>query len=229
MRLTRFLLAKTRRFPLDDPWANDWWKRVNRNFRYTMSKPLTPSSLKANYPGKNRRRVLVEPVKEWKFFRGDLVQILKGKDAGKQGFISDVIHERNWVVVEALNCHYRYVGRTEGFRGMYAKSEAPLLHREVALIDPSDNKPTNVEWKFTEAGEKVRVSVRSGRVIPLSQLAFAHPDFRTKATYAEQPKDTTEEHASKRSYTPSLKFVEEELMDAMGIVETRTRKRTWWY
>ena len=32
------------------------------------------------------------------------VQILKGKDAGKQGIINDVIKERNWVVVEGLNC-----------------------------------------------------------------------------------------------------------------------------
>lgn len=27
-------------------------------------------------------------------------------------------------------------------------------------------KPTEVEWKYTEEGEKVRVSVRTGRIIP---------------------------------------------------------------
>ncbi|XP_070543428.1 large ribosomal subunit protein uL24m-like [Ptychodera flava] len=229
MRLTAYLLKRIRRFPLEDPWANDWWLKINRHFRYGMSKPKTQGSILANWPGKNRMKVLVEPVKDWKFFRGDLVQILTGRDAGKQGTISDIIRERNWVVVEHLNCHYRYIGKTEGYKGMYVKSEAPLLHREVALVDPSDNKPTDIEWKFTEEGEKVRVSLRSGRIIPMSDLAFAHPDYKTKDTYAEQPKDTVEKHAGKRTYKPSLKFVEEELMDEMGIVDTRTRVKTWWY
>lgn len=35
---------------------------------------------------------------------------------------------------------------------------------------PSTRKPTEVEWRFTEAGERVRVSSRSGRIIP-------KPDF----------------------------------------------------
>lgn len=34
----------------------------------------------------------------------------------------------------------------------------------------STRKPTEVEWRFTEAGERVRVSTRSGRIIP-------KPDF----------------------------------------------------
>lgn len=30
----------------------------------------------------------------------------------------------------------------------------------------SSRKPTEVEWKFTEEGERVRVSLRTGRIIP---------------------------------------------------------------
>lgn len=30
----------------------------------------------------------------------------------------------------------------------------------------SSRKPTEVEWKFTEEGERVRVSIRTGRIIP---------------------------------------------------------------
>lgn len=36
---------------------------------------------------------------------------------------------------------------------------------EVSLL-LSTRKPTEVEWRFTEAGERVRVSTRSGRIIP---------------------------------------------------------------
>ncbi|XP_002733223.2 large ribosomal subunit protein uL24m-like [Saccoglossus kowalevskii] len=228
MRLTR-LLFTSRRYPLDDPWAKDWWKKINKNFRYGMAKPKTPASLKANYPGRNRPAVLVEPLKDWNYFRGDLVQILIGKDQGKHGTICEIIRERNWVVVEGLNCHYKCLGKTEGYRGMYIKSEAPLLHNQVALIDPSDNKPTSIKWKYNESGEKVRVSIRTGRIIPLSPMAFQHPDYKTKDSYSEQTKDTVGEHASKDSYKPSLKLVEEELMDAMGIIETRKPGKTWWY
>lgn len=32
-----------------------------------------------------------------------------GKDKGKQGIVSQVIQERNWVIVEGLNTHLRVV------------------------------------------------------------------------------------------------------------------------
>lgn len=42
-------------------------------------------------------------------FRGDRVEIMVGKDKGKQGIVSQVIQERNWVIVEGLNTHLRVV------------------------------------------------------------------------------------------------------------------------
>lgn len=43
------------------------------------------------------------------------------------------------------------------------------------------------------------------------------------------PKDTSEEDALAKTYRPSLKTFEEEIMDAMGIVETRRAKKSYWY
>ncbi|KGL93554.1 hypothetical protein N301_07149, partial [Charadrius vociferus] len=43
------------------------------------------------------------------------------------------------------------------------------------------------------------------------------------------PKDTTVEDALDKTYMPSLKTFEEEIMDAMGIVETRRAKKSYWY
>lgn len=57
--------------------------------------------------------------------------MLVGKDKGKQGIVTQVIPERNWVMVEGLNWHYRTVGVEEGFPGILIKSEAPL---DVSLI-----------------------------------------------------------------------------------------------
>jgi len=86
--------------------------------------------------------VAVEPIsdEEWHLFCGDTVEILEGKDAGKQGKVVQVIRQRNWVVLEGLNTHYRYVGRTGEYRGTMIPSEAPLLHNQVKLVDPVDRQ-----------------------------------------------------------------------------------------
>ncbi|KZS02221.1 39S ribosomal protein L24, partial [Daphnia magna] len=64
------------------------------------------------------------------------------------------------------------------------QSEAPLLvTNEVALVDPSDDKGTKVEWRFTEQGEKVRVSKRTGHIIPVPISASETIDFKAKAGY----------------------------------------------
>ncbi|XP_038078731.1 probable 39S ribosomal protein L24, mitochondrial [Patiria miniata] len=204
------------------------WQRINRHYRYVMSRPWTIQAQIANLPGRDRKKVQVEPIRNWKFFKGDLVHILKGKDTGRQGIISDIIRQRNWVIVEGLNCHYRYIGRMPGYDGTYVASEAPLNVRDVALVDPSDNQPADVDFRFTEAGDKVRVSKRTGRIVPIPQTN-EHKDFKTRESYIEQPKDTVAEEVCKKTYTPSLKTVEEELMEANNITETRTPAKTYWY
>jgi large subunit ribosomal protein L24 len=40
-----------------------------------------------------------------------------------------------------------------------------------------------IEWRYTESGEKVRVSVRTGRIIPIPKAAEETRDYKTKATY----------------------------------------------
>uniref|UniRef100_A0ABI7X3Q2 Large ribosomal subunit protein uL24m n=1 Tax=Felis catus TaxID=9685 RepID=A0ABI7X3Q2_FELCA len=113
-----------------------------RDYRYGMSRPGSLADKRKNPPGTRRRRVAVEPVsdEEWHLFCGDRVEVLEGKDAGKQGKVVQVIRQRNWVVLEGLNTHYRYVGKTVDSRGTMIPSEAPLLHRQVKLVDPVDRQ-----------------------------------------------------------------------------------------
>lgn len=67
------------------------------------------------------------------------MELLAGPDKGKQGIISQVIQERNWVIVEGLNCKLKVYGKSRDFPGTYIKSEQPLLvTNEVSLVDPSD-------------------------------------------------------------------------------------------
>jgi len=45
------------------------------------------------------------------------------------------------------------------------------------------SKVTKVEWRYTEDGEKVRVSLRTGRVIPIPHAAEETMDYKTAKTY----------------------------------------------
>ncbi|XP_042641010.1 39S ribosomal protein L24, mitochondrial [Tyto alba] len=198
-------------------------------YRHGTWPPDTANAQRRNPPGLRRRKVFVEPIAEedWKVFQGDTVQLLTGKDAGKQGMVTQVVRARNWVVVEGLNTHYRYINRTAKYTGTYIASEAPLLLNQISLVDPEDRKPTEVEWRYTEEGERVRVSLRSGRIIPLPLKQ--RRDGIVPEQWIDGPKDTTVEDALDKTYLPSLKTFEEEIMDAMGIVETRRAKKSYWY
>ncbi|XP_030330053.1 39S ribosomal protein L24, mitochondrial isoform X2 [Strigops habroptila] len=114
--------------------------RLPAGYRHGTWPPDTAAAKHRNPPGKQRRRVIVEPIasEDWKVFQGDTVQVLSGKDAGKQAMVTQVVRARNWVVVEGLNTHYRYINRTTKYSGTYVASEAPLLLSQISLVDPED-------------------------------------------------------------------------------------------
>ncbi|KAG8519956.1 39S ribosomal protein L24, mitochondrial [Galemys pyrenaicus] len=211
------------------------------NYRYGMNRPGSLADKKRNPPWIRRRRVAVEPIsdEDWHLFCGDRVEILEGKDAGKQGKVVQVIRQRNWVVLEGLNTHYRYIGKTRDTRGTMSNSWTLWTGKHMGLFPPSEpmqvwttfqwngGKPTEIEWRFTEAGERVRVSTRSGRIIPKPE--FPRADGIIPETWIDGPKDTSVEDALERTYVPSLKTLEEEVMEAMGIQEPRRHKKVYWY
>ncbi|KAM6958657.1 large ribosomal subunit protein uL24m [Aplochiton taeniatus] len=200
-----------------------------KDYRYGTNRPWTVAAKRLNPPGKKRRNVFVEPIpdEEWSVFRGDTVEIQSGKDKGKQGKVSQVFRHRNWVILEGLHTHFRYIGKSTHYRGTYIASEAPILLRDVTLIDPTDRKPTEVEWRFTEEGEKVRVSLRTGRIVP--KPVFQRKDGIVPQQWKDGPKDTSPEDTLEKTYTPLLKTLEEEVMEKLGIQETKTPKRSYWY
>lgn len=54
-------------------------------------------------------------------------------------------------------------------------------------------------------------------------------DYKTKATYKEQPKDTREDEVGKVTFEPKLKTFEMDIMDSMGIKEDRVPPKSYWY
>lgn len=181
-------------------------------------------------PGSLRKKVFIEPIADWSYFRGDRVEVLVGKDKGKHGIVSEIIPERNWVIVEGLNCHIRRVGAEGEFPGIVIKSESPLLvTNQVALVDPSDLLSTNIEWRHTEEGERVRVSMRTGRIIPIPASHDETYDYKSKSVYVDKEKDTPGKLVEEVTFKPTLQTFEMEIMKEMGITEDRIPKKTYWY
>jgi len=50
-------------------------------------------------------------------------------------------------------------------QGGIIPKEAPLHVSNVAHVDPKDDKPTRIGFRFLENGRKVRYAKRSGEVI----------------------------------------------------------------
>jgi len=101
-----------------------------------------------------------------KIRRGDKVQVLAGKDRGREGTVITAMPERGKVVVEGCNTAKRHTKPTsQEDPGGIVDVDMPMDVSNVAVLSPKDGKPTRVGYKV-EDGKKVRVCKRTGVVIP---------------------------------------------------------------
>ncbi|KRY12952.1 Zinc transporter ZIP11 [Trichinella patagoniensis] len=206
------------------------YERKPEDYEYTEYRPWEQEAemhqQKLDYQRKMNKKVRpIAPIStipdhQWIMFRGDRVEVLVGRDKGKQGLINYIVRERNWCFVEGLNCKFQMVGSIKqmGYKGNMVKKECPLdVENEVALVDPVDFKPTKVEWRWNEKGEKIRVSVRSGHQIPIPIRSEETLEYVTPESYSENEKDTTAKVVLQRTFEPQLKLFEEEIMEMYDI------------
>jgi large subunit ribosomal protein L24 len=100
-----------------------------------------------------------------KIRRGDTVRVISGKEKGKRGEVQKVIPKDNRVVVRGVNIRTRHARPTQqNQEGLYT-FEAPMHISNVMLVDPDSGEPTRVGYRFTDSGEKTRVSKKSGKDI----------------------------------------------------------------
>ena len=98
--------------------------------------------------------------------KGDRVQVLAGKDKGKEGEVLRALPSKNRVVVEKINVVKKAMRPTQANpQGGISSLEAPIDASNVALICPSCNKPTRVAHRIDEAGKKHRVCKKCGKDI----------------------------------------------------------------
>lgn len=107
----------------------------------------------------------------------DIVQVLSGDDRGKRGKVVSIDRARNKVVVQGVNVVFRHVkpSRRNQQGGRLSKEMAVDLSN-VALIDPSTNKPTRLGVRYLPDGTKELYAKRSGttiRVLSKPRKAYA--------------------------------------------------------
>ena len=101
--------------------------------------------------------------------KGDTAYVISGRDRGKSGRVLQVMPETDRILVEGVNMATRATkpNPAKNVKGGLVRSEMPLHISNVAVLDPENNAPTRVGYKFLEDGSKVRVS-RLGAIIDKS-------------------------------------------------------------
>ncbi|KAF7995257.1 hypothetical protein HCN44_004729 [Aphidius gifuensis] len=108
-----------------------------------------------------------------------------------------------------MNTKLNAMGKTKNFPGIMVLQEQPL------------NVLNDIALRYTEEGEHVRVSTRTGRIIPIP-ITQQQETIDYKAAphlYNDQPKDTSKADAQKITYKAALKTFEMDIMEKMGIKE----------
>jgi large subunit ribosomal protein L24 len=106
-----------------------------------------------------------------KIKKGDLVQVITGKDKGKQGKVIVAYPALNRVLVEGVNRvkkHTKAGATDRGSKtGGIITTEAPVHVSNVQLVVEKDGKKvvTRVGYRFDDQGNKIRVAKRTGEDI----------------------------------------------------------------
>lgn len=98
--------------------------------------------------------------------KGDKVLVISGASKGNRGEVLRVIPKEDRAVVQGVavaKLHTKPKGM--GQPGGIVEREAAVHLSNLALIDPSTDKPTKVGFRVLDGGRKVRVARKSGTAI----------------------------------------------------------------
>ncbi|NGP45851.1 50S ribosomal protein L24 [Bacillaceae bacterium SIJ1] len=97
--------------------------------------------------------------------QGDKVQVITGKDKGKQGTVLEALPKKSRVIVEGVNVVKKHAKPSqENPQGGILDMEASIHVSNVMVLDPKNNEPTRVGYEVKN-GKKVRVAKKSGEAL----------------------------------------------------------------
>ena len=96
--------------------------------------------------------------------KGDNIIVITGKDKGKTGEVFLIDRKNLKAKVRGINIVKKHRKPSQDQPGGIEQIETFINISNIALIDPSDNKPSRVRFKFQDK-KKIRVASRSGKEI----------------------------------------------------------------
>lgn len=101
---------------------------------------------------------------------GDTVQVMAGDDKGKRGEVTQILAERNLLVVDGVNTMVRHLkSQRADEKGQRVEFFGPVNISNVMIVDPKTDKPTRIGIEIVkgEGGQtqKVRKSKKSNEAI----------------------------------------------------------------
>ena len=102
-----------------------------------------------------------------KIKKGDNVEVISGKDAGKRGRVLRVDRDRDRVVIEGVAMIKRHTrpNPQKKIQGGIVEREAAVHVSNVMVVSPDSGRPTRVGYKILDDGRKVRVSKVDGAIL----------------------------------------------------------------
>ena len=99
-----------------------------------------------------------------KIKKGDNIIVITGKDKGKTGEVFMLDRKNLKAKVRGINIVKKHRKPSQDQPGGIEQIETFINISNIALIDPTDNKPSRVRFKFQDK-KKIRVASRSGKEI----------------------------------------------------------------
>ena len=103
--------------------------------------------------------------KKMRIKKGDRVIVRSGRDKGKSGQVIGVFPDEARALVSQINMVWRHERPSQKGPGGRVQKEAKIHISNLSVIDPKENKPTRIGYRFLANGKKVRFARRSGEVI----------------------------------------------------------------
>ena len=102
-----------------------------------------------------------------KIKKGDTVEVVAGKDAGKQGRVLVVDRSRERLVIEGVNMIKRHTrpNPQKNVKGGIVEREAPIHVSNVMVVSPDSGQRSKIGIQILEDGRKVRVAKVDGAIL----------------------------------------------------------------
>ena len=107
-----------------------------------------------------------EPYGRFNVRKGDLVEVISGKEVGKRGKVLKVIPEKNHIIVEKINFIYKAQKVSQRRqKGGILELEGPINVSNVMVICSHCNSPVRVGRAKLDDGRRARKCKKCGELI----------------------------------------------------------------